>query len=257
MIPVISTAVLTNTKWVKRLYESIDYPTENFCIFNNSGKLELAEELEELRTIDHKYVQNLHLVNLPGNIGVAGYYNLTIKSFLMAPYWIITGDDVAFTSGFLEEMFIAAQDKSVGLVHGYGGDFNDGAWDLFLIKDWVIQEFGLFDENTYPAYCEDVDYIMKTNRKVKKVPQLKSKYLHGPGLAEEYYSHGSQTKKTNDYLNNHLDNINLMNFDYMFEKWGPGWRMTEPYKDAFNNPSINNKFTYFDLEFVRKKHLKL
>ncbi len=35
MIPVIGTAVMKNPHWVKRLYESIDYPVENFIIFNN------------------------------------------------------------------------------------------------------------------------------------------------------------------------------------------------------------------------------
>ena len=34
-IPIIGTAVMKNPHWVKRLYESIDYPLENFIIFNN------------------------------------------------------------------------------------------------------------------------------------------------------------------------------------------------------------------------------
>ena len=257
MIPVISTAILTNTQWVRRLYESIDFPTENFCIFNNSGKKELALELEELHKIEHDYVQNLHIVNLPGNIGVAGYWNLTIKSFLMEPFWIITNDDVAFTPGFLEEMYIAAQTEDVGIVHGYGGDFDDGAWDLFLIKDWVIQEYGVFDENTYPAYCEDADYIMRVHNRVKKIPQLNNRYLHGSGFADEYYTHGSQTQKSSEYLLNTLPEINIINFEYLNKKWGEGWRNTSPYEYPFNNPGIDYKFTYFDLEFARKKHLKL
>lgn len=257
MIPVISTAIVTSTKWVKRLYLSIDYPTEHFCIFNNSGNTNFNKELELLKQIDHEYVQNLHIVNLPGNIGVAGYYNLTIKSFITEPYWIITGDDIAFTPGFLEEMFVAAQPSDVGLVHGYGGDFNDGAWDLFLIKDWVIQKYGLFDENTYPAYCEDADYIMRVQNKVKRIVQLERKYYHGEGFAEDYYSYGSQTSKSSDYLASKLSEINTTNFKYLNKKWGEGWRNTNPYNDPFNNPGIDYNFTYFDLEFARSKHLKL
>jgi hypothetical protein len=33
-IPVIGTPVMKNPLWVKRLYESVDYPLENFVIFN-------------------------------------------------------------------------------------------------------------------------------------------------------------------------------------------------------------------------------
>ena len=38
MIPVIGTAVMKNPYWVERLYKSIDYPVDNFVIFNNNGK---------------------------------------------------------------------------------------------------------------------------------------------------------------------------------------------------------------------------
>ena len=44
----------------------------------------------------------------------------------------------------------AAQDDTVGLVHGNEGDFKIGSFDLFLIKDWVVQSHGLFDEKFIP-----------------------------------------------------------------------------------------------------------
>ena len=46
---------MKNPHWVKRLYESIDYPLENFVIFNNNGNGEITEELEQIimkRVID-------------------------------------------------------------------------------------------------------------------------------------------------------------------------------------------------------------
>lgn len=255
MIPVIGTAVVANTKWVKRLYASIDFPTENFYIIDNSRNSVIKNELKELYSVLNPYVQNLHIATLPGNIGVAGAWNLIIKSFIMKPYWIITNDDVAFTEGFLEEMYNAQQPNDIGMVHGYGGDFGQGAWDLFLIKDWVIQQFGLFDENFYPAYCEDADYIMRINNKIKKVCQLSKKYLHGDGEADQYYTHGSQTKKTSSELTAKLDSINIQNFEYMDQKWGPGWRLTNPYQYPFNSNTFSEKTNTFDLEFIRTKHL--
>lgn len=255
MIPVIGTAVVANTKWVKRLYESIDFPVENFFVINNSGNSEITAELEELRRLDNKQVLNLHITHLPSNLGVASAWNLIIKSFLMKHYWVIVNDDVAFTSGFLEEMYSKAKQQDVGIVHGYGGDFGDGAWDLFLIKDFVINEFGLFDENLYPAYCEDADYIMRTHNRVKKINQLEHKYLHGDGYGDEYYTHGSQTKKTSVELSQKLELVNLTNFEYMNKKWGKGWRWTDPYSSPFNNSSLDSRTNTFDLEFIRKKYL--
>jgi GT2 family glycosyltransferase len=257
-IPVIGVPVLKNPKWIKRLYLSIDYPTDNFVIFNNNGKGEITEDLENLRKLNQPFVKNLVIVHLPTNLGVPTAWNLIIKSYLMSPYWIITNDDVAFTEGFLHEMVEAAKDVEVGMVHGYGGDFGDGAWDLFLIKDWIIQQFGLFDENLYPAYCEDVDYTMRLhNKPIKIVRQLNKKYCHGDGFADEYYVHGSQTKKSSQDLTSKLDEINLINFEYLNKKWGKDWRQTNPYNFPMNNETMPITYTTYDLNFLRKKYFDL
>jgi len=58
-IPVIGTAVMKNPHWVERLYKSIDYPVENFIIFNNNGKGEITQALENLHNIENKFMINL------------------------------------------------------------------------------------------------------------------------------------------------------------------------------------------------------
>ena len=257
MIPVIGTAVMKNPHWVERLYNSIDYPVDNFVIFNNNGKGEITQALEDLHKIEHKFVNKLTICHLPSNLGVSTAWNLIIKSYVKSPYWIIVNDDVAFTPGLLEEMAQAASPDDIGLVHAYGGDFNDGAWDLFLIKDWIVQQYGLFDENLTPAYCEDADYIMRIHGKpLKKVTSLSKLYHHGPGWCNEYYTHGSQTKKSSAELNSRLDQINIMNFEYLNQKWGEGWRLTNPYKHPFNNDSMPLSTTTYDLSFIRGKQLE-
>jgi GT2 family glycosyltransferase len=257
-IPVIGVPVLKNPKWIKRLYLSVDYPTDNFVIFNNNGKGEITEDLENLKKLEQPFVKNLTIVHLPSNLGVSTAWNLIIKSYLMSPYWIITNDDIAFTEGFLQEMVEAAKDSETGMVHGYGGDFGIGAWDLFLIKDWVIQEYGLFDENLYPAYCEDADYIMRlVHNPIKTIPQLSKKYYHGDGFADEYYTYGSQTKKSSEELTRRLDEINEINFEYLNKKWGEGWRQINPYRFPMNHETTPITYTTYDLEFARKKHLGL
>jgi hypothetical protein len=127
---------------------------------------------------------------------------------------------------------------------------------LFLIKDFVIQELGLFDENLYPAYCEDADYIMRMlNTSTKKITSLNSNYFHGDGNKGDYYETGSQTKKTDDSLSEKLEISNELNIKYLTKKWGPGWRVCEPEKLPFINEQHSIKETQYDLKFVRSKHM--
>jgi len=255
-IPVIGVAIVNGFHWLQRLVDSVDYPVDNFVIFNNNGRGELTDDLDKLANRPHKYINKVTVCHMPSNIGVAGAWNLIIKSYMNAPYWIISNHDVAFIPGLLEEMAQTASDPEIGMVHPNGGDFGDGSYDLFLIKDWVVQSHGLFDENCYPAYCEDADYIMRVkNKPFKRVTQLSKIHLHGEGLAGEYYTHGAQTKKTSPELNSRLDNINETNFQYLNSKWGEGWRMTNPWKHPMNRVGIPLGYTTYDLEFVRSKHL--
>ena len=47
-IPVIGTAIVNGVHWLQRLLDSVDYPVENFVIFNNNGKGEITEELDKI-----------------------------------------------------------------------------------------------------------------------------------------------------------------------------------------------------------------
>ena len=254
-IPVIGVPIVTNPFWITRLLMSIDYPVDNFFIVNNNGKGEIDEELDRLTKITHKFVKNIKVTHLPSNLGVAGAWNLIIKCYMMSPYWIIVNDDVAFGPGFLKEMAEEAEnDPEVGMIHGHHGDFNVGSWDLFLIKEDVVRKYGLFDENLYPAYCEDVDYIMRfMHDPIKKILSMKSTYYHGLGDKTQYYECGSQTKKSLPQLEEKLENSNSTNFKYMTEKWGANWRNCSPTQFPYNSYPIS--YTSFDLDFVRKKHL--
>ena len=195
-IPVLGTLVVRQPKWVRQQIESVDFPVKNYIIFNNNGKGEITEELDKLVTEhqDHKFIDNLQVCHLPCNIGIAGEWNLIIKSVMMEPYWLIANDDVSFGSGFLAEMCDKAKDQEVGMIHGFEGDFTGiGSWNVFLLKDWVVQQIGLFDENFYPAYCEDSDYIMRIflrernigGSPIKRIMSLDSTYYHGGGDSKQ------------------------------------------------------------------------
>ena len=257
MIPVIGVPVVNNPYWIHRMITSIDYPVENVVIINNNGRGQIDKELDALVKMSHDFVQNIKVVHMPANIGVAGAWNLVIKCYMNAPYWVIVNDDIMFNPGCLAEIDKAFEDSEVGMVHPNTGDFDLGTWDCFAIHENTVKQFGLFDENTYPAYCEDADYIMRmAKRNVKKVIGLNNRFRHGHGEAADYYNEngGSQTKKSDPQLRKILDDANQINFTYLNKKWGPHWRGVAPTDLPWQDQEHHITETRYDLEFVRSKY---
>jgi GT2 family glycosyltransferase len=145
-----------------------------------------------------------------------------------------------------------AQDEEVGIVHG-GGE----AWDIFLLKDWMVEKYGLFDENLYPGYCEDVDYGMRfAHDDVKRVCGLDAEYYHG--TKKNDYSDGSQTWRSEPALAQSIHTAHALNRRYLDLKWSEAWQPHiegKTYKTPFNIQEMPLSFTTFDLNFVRRKHL--
>jgi hypothetical protein len=251
-IPVIGTATVNAPHWVYRLFYSIDYPVDTFVVFNNNGRGEITAELDSLTKVPHKYVKEVKVCHLPHNIGCSGYWNLLIKCYMMCPYWLIVNHDIMFTPGYLERMVSHAEDAETGIVHG-----ENGSWDNFLIKDWVVQKFGLFDENLSPAYCEDMDYGMRfKHQELKRHMSVGLPYFHGETSGD--YADGSQTWRSEPALAEKIHYAHEMNKQYLHAKWNPAWQGHvdgEVYKTPFNNPSIPLDFTTYDLHFVRSKNL--
>jgi len=253
-IPVIGVPIVNGFNWLQRLVDSVDYPVKELCVINNNGRGELDEDLERLSKTPHNFIQKIHICNLPSNIGCSGAYNLIIKSYMQSPYWIICSHDIAFTPNLLKEFVEKSKDENVDIIKG-----KQYQWDLFLIKDSVIQECGLFDENFYPAYMEDCDYYLRTVKKNIKIHSLSVEYLHGE---KDYENSGSQTWRTDPQLREKIDYAHDCNGYYMREKWGDYWRNQEgtdwnfhPFEYPFNNETLSASHTTYDLKFVRRKNL--
>jgi hypothetical protein len=205
--------------------------------------------LERLSKTPHKFIEKIKICNLPANIGCSGAWNLIIKTHMMEPYWIIVNHDVSFSPGLLEELVDKSQNQNVGILKG-----KEFQWDLFLIKDFVIQQCGLFDENFYPAYAEDNDYQIRALNLNIEFDHLNCSYLHGD---INYETSGSQTWRFDLSLKEKLNKSYNMNLNYMTEKWGYDWRECtfNPFKNPFDNSNIPISYTCYNLEFVRNKNL--
>lgn len=251
-IPVIGTAVVNGVHWLERMIASIDYPVDELFIVNNNGREQITQQLEEISNKKYEHIGKITISHMPGNIGCAAAWNLTIKSHINAPYWIIVNPDIAFTEGFLQNMLEMAEDLEVGMVNASAADHGQGSFECFLIKDWLVQSHGLFDENFYPAYLEDTDYIMRMIAAPVKRAYMNYPFLHGE---VDYYVSGSQTWRTEPELKNKIDSARIKNeTEYMTMKWGD-WIHLNPWKTPFNKPEIPVSYTTFDLNFSRRKHL--
>lgn len=257
-IPVIGIPIVNGVNWLSQLIDSIDYPVDNVVIINNNGRNQITDELDLLARQPHKFVGKIHVCHLPGNIGCSGAWNLIIKSFVMAPYWIITNNDIAFTPGFLEKMVnLSLSDQDVGIVHATEGQWGLGSWEIFLIRDFVIKKYGLFDENLYPAYEEDMDYFMRIladGQSLKRIISVGLPFYHG-GVIGNYDDYGSQTTRSEIGLKEKIDSGQSLNqLEYMNVKWGPNWRMCDPTTLPFNN-QLPLSYTTYDIDFIRRKYM--
>ena len=260
-IPVFGTLVCTTTKWLIKQLKSIDYPIENFIIINNNSKV-LAKELDIIVKKEYKFIKNLKVYHMPYNLGCAEGWNMIMKSFMFSPYWIISNDDVSFGPGVLKNMNLAAQNPEVGLVHKNPILLPNlekfGTFELFLIKDWVVQKYGLFDTNFYPAYFEDSDYIMRLmNDPIKIINTIDGIIYHGD--TSDYNISGANTIKNNDKVKTRLLIAKYKNFEYFIKKWNCYPEaindINKIYKFPFGNSNNRLNYTYFDMDFSREKHL--
>lgn len=249
-IPIIGVPIVNGVHWLRRLINSIDYPVKDLFIINNNGKDEISKEIDFICNTKHKFINRIIVSHLPHNLGVGGSWNLIIKSYLMAPFWLICNHDICFTPGLLKKMYEESKIENYGMIHANSCDWGGGAYDLFLIKDWVVQECGLFDENLYPAYAEDVDYHIRIKNKSIEVKILNIEYLHGE---KNYAETGSQTWRTDMSLKSKIDNSRILNeTEYLNKKWGDQYYTFNTYKTPFNQENSNIEY---NLNFNRKKYL--
>lgn len=144
MIPNLIVPTLTRYDLLQRMLSSIDYPVGHVLIIDNGNmidQLKLPAEILELTVL-----------TMPANLGVAGSWNLGIKSFPFDSQWLIVSDDVVFPAGALE--------RYAGLVDSKAIQFFDVSpkWACFSVGEAVVEKAGLACELFHPAYFEDNDW---------------------------------------------------------------------------------------------------
>jgi|WetSurMetagenome_2_1015567.scaffolds.fasta_scaffold528768_1 GT2 family glycosyltransferase len=213
MIPVLSIPTLNQTDMLIRCLKSIDHPIEKLVVVNNSNR-DLG-----------KLPWNEIVITHP-NAGVAQSWNEVIKLF-PAPYWVLVNDDIQFMPGDLAEMErIAVEGGAMcsAVMSNHGASF-------FTVTQRGLIKVGLFDENFYPAYCEDLDWFHRAKLLDEKLIQAtKIKSRHGLDGT------GSQTVFTNEHYRKENERTYNNNAAYYRMKWGGNFRQ-ETFAHPFNDPA--------------------
>jgi GT2 family glycosyltransferase len=133
------------------MLDSVDIRVEHLLVIDNGASV-MAEPLE--LKLNDNFAKATHL-RMPANLGVAGSWNLGIKSFPYAHRWFIVSNDVVFQPGALEKLSQARRDEITLTADAPN-------WQAFALGDEAVTDLGLFDEcGFYPAYFEDNDYIRR------------------------------------------------------------------------------------------------
>jgi GT2 family glycosyltransferase len=159
MIPNLVVPVLNRYDLLQRMLSSIDYPIRHlFIIDNGAGPTEIIDIPDWVREVTY--------APMPRNLGVAGSWNLGIKSFPQNNRWFFASNDMYYQKGALEALSVARTDE-LTLCE------NAPHFQTFVVGEKIVEAIGLFDEIFYPAYFEDNDYMRRIEHAgygIRKLP---------------------------------------------------------------------------------------
>jgi GT2 family glycosyltransferase len=217
VIPVLGIPCIGRLDLLEACVASIDETVGRLVIVDNSprGLGDAAVEAVCPPTVD-----DLCVTRPPSNLGFGGSVNHIIKTHADAPWWCIANADVVFGPGDLLRLSTTMTGaRWVGITD----------WRVFGLTFEAVETVGLFDENFYPAYCEDADYEYRCT-------------LAGVewGAITGTTSHvGSVTIQENHYARRN-DSTYPANRAYYRAKWGGELRGGETYSTPFGEPASAN-----------------
>lgn len=219
MIPILGTLVLNRADLLERMVNSIDYPVDKLAIVQNSSSPEVTDIVNKICNTKHKFINSVYVERPFRNIGCAPGWNTIIKSFSECNYWLIANNDTLFLPGDLEKYARLHMDNPEALIVAANKSFS-----CFLIPYMVINEIGIFDENIFPIYNEDIDYINRC--KIAGIPIIPIPSEIGESNNGSWTIRSSESYATSNRTTQHA------NSEYVAAKWGKDNEYTTPWNSG-------------------------
>lgn len=137
--------VLNRYDLLQRMVDSIDYPLD-LLIIDNGDQCE--------GVVIPEIVESFRVLSMPTNQGVAGSWNLGIKLFPFESVWFFSSADTVYKPGALAKL-AEASPTDITITASFPH------WQTFAIGQEAVRKIGLFDENLFPIYFEDNDYMKR------------------------------------------------------------------------------------------------
>jgi len=150
------------------MIRSIDKRVYKLLIIDNGAE---SSEANDQIVCDNPLVEDLHVLSMPNNLGVAASWNLGIKLLPFEPVWFFSSADTVYEPGALEELS-KAKTNEISLA----ADFP--YWQTFAIGEEVVRRIGLFDESIYPIYFEDIEYMWRAEKAGIAITRLNVQTKH-------------------------------------------------------------------------------
>jgi hypothetical protein len=183
---------------------------------------------------------------IPDHIGVSGSWNRILRfgfEVLNKDYVIMVGSDTVMKPGFLDTVLTDLELKKPDFAVGYNCCFN--CWAMSRKCYDVV---GLWDENFFPAYWEDLDYhfrIVNANLTMIQVGQ--------DGLLEHCGSSTIRTCPERDQANSRTF---VRNKHYLETKWNGPIFTSENFKTPFNDPEATlEDWELQEAEYAEKRKI--
>lgn len=231
--------VLNRGDLLMRCVVSIDSPVETLFIINNGGDRKVGDVIAriEQRDIPNTGMFSNIRVEKFQNLGCARSWNHIIRTSPGA--WLISGNDIQFSPGDIgkiKETLVKNQDASIVYAMGYA---------VYCFTELGVRTVGIFDENFYPAYFEDVDHHRRVGLlKAKEVDVEGCKLIHG-----EAPHWGSCTVNSDPVLQRkHVVTFRNLG-EYYARKWGG-----EPGREKYNTPYKKDvSLDYWEVDPILKE----
>jgi len=160
-VPVYGVPILNKIVLLRDMLRSFDHDVSRLFIVDNGG-------LVGHEDVAHFRADNVHIADPGFNMGVAGSWNFIIRANLNADWWLLGCNDMKIAPGavgrLVEDMEAhAGKPHMARMVMG-----NEATWGnhfgLFGLTPEAVDMVGWFDENIYPIYFEDNDYMERIKR---------------------------------------------------------------------------------------------
>jgi GT2 family glycosyltransferase len=215
--------ILNRLDLLHRCIARIDYPSDIVVVNNNSLDLSFRAELEAMADAN-----GFTIVHQVRNLGVSASWNLIIRIGMSKGYdrIIIGSNDTFLRPGSIEAAVVTPKSSDVAVYHLEHFNF-------FMVSDNTVADVGWFDENFYPAYKEDQDYVFRC-----ELAGRRRHFIDGAGGEHV----GSATIHSNPkYLHRNSVTHGQWNMDYYRRKWG-GDADAEVFCRPFNDSTKDHRW---------------